>query len=65
MLSEINLSLVKADWCSVIMDGSSFLRRFARTLEYFVKHVTKANGAKLVSIFRKVYFWDKCNKSMI
>ena len=33
ILSEINLSLVKADWCPVMMDGSNIFRRLAKTLE--------------------------------
>ena len=37
MLSEINLSLVKADWCSVIMDESIFFRRLQGLWSIFCK----------------------------
>ena len=33
MLSNINLSLLKANWCSVIIIGSSVFKRLASTLE--------------------------------
>ena len=57
---------MKADWCSVIMDGSNFLRRFCKNFGIdFVKDITKANWMKLVCIFRRDYFWNKSKKSMV
>ena len=35
MLSEINLSFIKADWCSKMMRGNVFFKQLAKTLEKF------------------------------
>ena len=66
MLSDISLSFVKADWCSVMIVGSKVFNRFANTLEKnFIQHITKANWSKLMHIFRVFNLWDEGYKCMI
>ena len=66
ILSEINLSLVKADWCFVTMVGRIVFSQLDKTLDKILYNtLQRLIGAKLSDIFRIFSLWNECDKSVI
>ena len=66
ILLEINLSLVKADWCFVTMVGRIVFSQLDKTLEKILYNtLQRLIGSKLSDIFRIFSLWNECDKSVI